>query len=314
MNIYHGIDDFKKLDCAVVTSGTFDGVHVGHKKILNRLKEIAKNHNGETVVITYWPHPRLVLYPDQVDIKLLNTFEEKAQLLKKEGIDHLVRIPFTKNFSELTSQEFIKSILVDKIGTKKLVIGYDHRFGKNREGSFEHLKDNASTYGFDVEEIPRQDVDHLTVSSTKIRASLLEGDVVTSRELLGTDFSLTGRVVKGEKIGRIIGFPTANIEIDFKHKLIPADGAYAVLIKYCNDTYSGMLNIGFRPTVNGKAKTIEVNIFDFDKDIYGESISLYFKKKIRDEMKFSDIEALKDQLDKDRSVAKDILNHNDIDR
>ncbi len=312
MNIYHGIEDFKKLNYAVVTSGTFDGVHVGHKKILNRLKEIAKAHNGETVVITYWPHPRLVLYPDQVDIKLLNTFEEKAELLKKEGIDHLVRIPFTKNFSQLTSQEFIKNIVVDKIGTKKLVIGYDHRFGKNREGSFDHLKANSSTYGFDVEEIPRQDVDHLTVSSTKIRAALLEGDVITSGELLGRDFSLTGRVVKGEKIGRIIGFPTANIEIEFKHKLIPADGAYAVLIKYCNDIYQGMLNIGFRPTVSGKAKTIEVNIFDFNKDIYGENISLYFKKKIRDEMKFNDIDALKDQLNKDKIEASSILSNSDI--
>ncbi|MEL7004079.1 MAG: riboflavin biosynthesis protein RibF, partial [Bacteroidota bacterium] len=276
MNIYHGIDDFKKLDFAVVTSGTFDGVHVGHRKILNRLKEIAKTNGGETVVITYWPHPRLVLYPDKVDIKLLNTFEEKAELLKKEGIDHLVRIPFTKEFSQLTSQEFIKNILVDKIGTKKLVIGYDHRFGKNREGSFDHLKANASTYGFDVEEIPRQDVDHTAVSSTKIRTALLEGDVVTSGELLGRDFILTGRVVKGEKLGRMIGFPTANIEIDFKHKLIPADGAYAVFVKHCDNMYKGMLNIGFRPTVRGKAKTVEVNILDFDKDIYGESISLFF--------------------------------------
>lgn len=312
MNIYHGIDDFKKLNCAVVTSGTFDGVHVGHKKILNRLKEIARIHNGETVVITYWPHPRLVLYPDKIDIKLLNTFEEKAELLKKEGIDHLVRIPFTKDFSQLTSQEFIKNILVDKIGTKKLVIGYDHRFGKNREGSFDHLKTNSATYGFDVEEIPRQDVDHLTVSSTKIRSALLEGDVITSGELLGRDFSLTGRVVKGEKIGRIIGFPTANIEIEFKHKLVPADGAYAVLVKYCNDVYKGMLNIGFRPTVRGKAKTIEVNIFEFDKDIYGENVSLYFKKKIRDEMKFGDIDALKDQLNKDRVSASSILQNSEI--
>lgn len=314
MNIYHGIEDFSKLNYAVVTSGTFDGVHVGHRKILNRLKEIAKNNNGETVVITYWPHPRLVLYPDQADIKLLNTFEEKADLLKKEGIDHLIRIPFTKSFSQLTSQEFITKILVDKIGTQKLVIGYDHRFGKNREGSFDHLKVHSSTYGFDVEEIPRQDVDHLTVSSTKIRSSLLKGDVVTSSELLGRDFSLTGRVVKGEKIGRIIGFPTANIEIEFKHKLIPADGAYAVLIKYCDDTYKGMLNIGFRPTVRGKLKTIEVNIFDFDKDIYGENISLFFKKKIRDEMKFSDIEALKDQLSKDRESAMDILRQSKVDK
>ena len=307
MNIYHGIDDFNKLDLAVVTSGTFDGVHIGHKKILNRLKEISKIHGGETVVITYWPHPRLVLYPDQADIKLLNTFEEKADLLKREGINHLVRIPFTKKFSQLSSEEFIKHILVDKIGTKKLVIGYDHRFGKNREGSFDHLSRNSSTYGFDVEEIPRQDVDHVTVSSTKIRSSLLEGNVTTSTELLGRDYSLSGRVVKGEKIGRIIGFPTANIEIDFKHKLIPANGAYAVFIKHNGKAYKGMLNIGFRPTVGGKVKTIEVNIFDFEKDIYGESISVFFKQKIRDEIKFEDIETLRNQLTKDKSGAESIL-------
>ncbi len=307
MNIYHGIEDLEPLPYAVVTSGTFDGVHLGHQKILSRLKEIASHNHGETVLITYWPHPRLVLYPDQNELKLLNTFEEKAGLLREQGIDHLLRIPFTKEFAALSSQEFIKRILVDKIGTKKLVIGYDHRFGKNREGSFEHLKKNAVTYGFEVEEIPKQEVDHVGVSSTKIRSALLSGNVETSNELLGRDYSITGRVVKGEKIGRMIGFPTANVEIDSQHKLIPADGAYAVLVTHSHTTYKGMLNIGYRPTVGGKVKTIEVNIFDFGQDIYGDSISIYFKYKIRDEVKFQDVETLKTQLAEDKKKALSLL-------
>lgn len=308
MNIYHGIEDFKKLDYAVVTSGTFDGVHIGHQKILARLKEVAQKNNGETVLITFWPHPRLVLYPEQTDLKLLNTFEEKAELLREQGINHLLRIPFTKEFSNLTSEEFIRKILVETIGTKKLVIGYDHRFGKNREGSFEHLKENASIYGFEVEEIPRQDIDHVGVSSTKIRNSLLEGDVSASTELLGRPYFINGRVVKGQEIGRLIGFPTANIEVDSQHKLIPANGSYAVKVKYQNQMLNGMLNIGYRPTVNGKSMTIEVHIFDFSSDIYGETIGIHFIRRIRDERKFNNINELKKQLMKDKTLAIKILN------
>ena len=308
MKIYHGIEDFKRLDYAVVTSGTFDGVHVGHQKILSRLKEIARKSNGETVLITFWPHPRFVLYPEQTDLKLLNTFEEKADLLREQGIDHLLRIPFTKEFSKLTSKEFIRNILINTIGTKKLVIGYDHRFGKNREGSFEHLKENASIYGFDVEEISRQDIDNVGVSSTKIRTALMEGDVTTGTELLGRPYSIRGRVVKGEKIGRILGFPTANLEVDSQHKLIPADGSYAVKVHHRNQELQGMLNIGFRPTVNGKTKTIEAHIFNFNEDIYGETISIDFIRRIRDEIKFTDVEELKKQLASDKSLAIKILN------
>ncbi|HEY9005544.1 bifunctional riboflavin kinase/FAD synthetase [Ohtaekwangia sp.] len=307
MKIYHGIDDFSRLKYAVVTSGTFDGVHIGHQKILARLLEIASKNHGETVVITFWPHPRLVLHPEDDSLKLLNTFEEKAELLKEQGIQHLVRIPFTKEFSQYTSEEFIQKILVDTIGTKKLVIGYDHRFGHNREGSFEQLKINAPRYGFEVEEIPRQDVDHVGVSSSKIRKALDEGDIDTANHFLGRPYSLTGRVVMGDKLGRLLGYPTANIEVDTKYKLIPADGIYAVTVQHEHTTYKGMLYIGNRPTVNGTKRNIEVNIFDFAKDIYGESLTLYFHKLIRGDSKFSDLEGLKAQLGLDKVDALRIL-------
>ena len=300
MKIYHGLDDFTRLDYAVVTSGIFDGTHVGHQKILSRLREIAEKNHGETVVITYWPHPRLLLHPEDTSLKLLNTFEEKAELLKEYGVQHLIRIPFTKEFSQITSDEFIKKILVDTIGTKMLVIGYDHRFGKNREGSFEQLILNAPKYGFEVEEIPRQDIDHLAVSSTKIRHALEAGDIDTSIQLIGKPYSLTGRVVKGDKIGRLMGFPTANIEVDTNYKLIPSDGIYAVIVKHEHKTYGGMLYIGYRPTINGTKRNIEVNIFDFNEEIYGESITVFFQKMIRGDKKFNDLEELKKQLQQDK--------------
>jgi riboflavin kinase / FMN adenylyltransferase len=307
MKIYHGIDDFSKLNYAVVTSGTFDGVHLGHQKIFGRLIEIARRYQGETVVLTFWPHPRLVLHPEDDSLKLLNTFEEKAAFLKDHGIDHLIRIPFTKEFSQLTSEQFIRQILVDTIGTKKLVIGYDHHFGKNREGSFEQLKQNAPKYGFEVEEIPRQDVDHVGVSSTKIRKALEEGDIETATHFLGKPYSLTGRVVAGDKLGRLMGYPTANIEIDTKYKLIPMDGIYAVTVLHEHSTYGGMLYIGNRPTINGTKQNIEVNIFGFNKDIYGESLTIYIHRLIRGDIKFNDLEALKDQLHLDEQASLAIL-------
>lgn len=307
MRIYHNLDDFSPVRNAVVTSGTFDGVHVGHQKILSRLDEVAEKNRGETVVITFWPHPRLVLYPNDTDLKLLNTFEEKAELIKEQGIHHLLRIPFTKEFSQLSSEAFITNILVDKIGTKKLVIGYDHHYGKNREGSFEQLKINGPKYGFDVEEISRQDVDHIVVSSTKIRRALETADLETATHLLGRPYGITGRVVKGDKIGRLMGFPTANIEIDSQHKLVPADGIYAVTVLHEHTVYGGMLYIGYRPTIDGGKKSIEVNIFNFDRDIYGESLSIKFHQLIRGDSKFNDLEELKEQLKKDKEQALSIL-------
>jgi riboflavin kinase / FMN adenylyltransferase len=307
MKIYYDLDDFTKLKYAVVTSGTFDGVHVGHQKILSRLNEVADKNNGESVVITFWPHPRFVLYPEENSLKLLNTFEEKAELLKEQGIAHLVRIPFTKEFSSFSSLNFITKILVNIIGTKKLVIGYDHRFGHNREGSFEELKINGPKYGFDVEEIPQQDVDHVAVSSTKIRKAIDEGDVTAATHLLGRPYSITGRVVKGDRLGRLIGFPTANIDIDTHYKLLPADGIYAVTVLHENQLLKGMLYIGYRPTIGGGTKSIEVNIFDFDKEIYGESLTIKFLHMIRSDTKFNDLEDLKWQLQQDKKDALKLL-------
>lgn len=307
MRIYHSIDDFPKLKNAVVTSGTYDGVHIGHQKILGRLKEIAEKYKGETVVITFWPHPRLVLYPEENTLQVLNTFEEKAELLRQQGIQHLLRIPFTKEFSQISSQEFIDRILVNQIGTKKLVIGYDHRFGKNREGSFEQLKLNGPQYGFDVEEISRQDVDNVGVSSTKIRKALTEGDIETANHFLGRPYSISGRVIKGEKLGRVLGFPTANVDVDSHYKLIPAEGIYTVTVFHGSEKYGGMLYIGYRPTVGGTQRSIEVNIFDFDKDIYGESITINLMAPIRKDAHFDDLEALKKQLMVDKSSALNAL-------
>jgi riboflavin kinase/FMN adenylyltransferase len=307
MKVYQGLDEFKKLPNAVVTSGTFDGVHIGHQKILQRLREIADNIGGETVLITYWPHPRLAIYPNDENLKLISTIEEKIDLLRKHRVDHLVILAFTKEFSQLTSEEFIRQVLIDKIGTRKLVIGYDHRFGKNREGSFEHLKANAIQYGIEVEEIPRQDIDDVGVSSTHIRQALQAGMITVANESLGSYYSLTGTVTQGNKLGRTMGYPTANIRINDAYKLIPADGVYAVYV-YLSDKIrrKGMMNIGVRPTVDNQ-RSIEVNIFDFDESIYDQLIRVELVKLIRREQKFASLEALKEQLHLDKVAAEKLL-------
>ncbi|MGC3945084.1 MAG: bifunctional riboflavin kinase/FAD synthetase [Chryseolinea sp.] len=307
MKIYHSIEDFVRLDCAVVTSGTFDGVHVGHQKILLRLNEIATKMGGDTVVITFWPHPRLVLNPLDTHLKLLSTFEEKAERLRAYGVQHLLRIPFTKEFSQLSSGAFIRNVLVDAIGTSKLVIGYDHHFGKNREGSFEQLKENGPQYGFEVEEIPRQDIDHVGVSSTKIREALEAGDVQAARLLLGRPYSLTGRVIMGDRIGRTLGYPTANLEIDSANKLIPADGIYAVTVYHLHKSFNGMLYIGNRPTIDGLKRNIEVHLFNFQGDLYGESLTVFLHQKTRGDMKFDSLDELRLQLDRDKIETQQAL-------
>ena len=304
MKIYEGLDDFVPFENAVVTSGTFDGVHLGHQKILQRIRSRATGIRGETVLITFWPHPRLVLYPNEHRVRLLSSFEEKTQLLREFGIDHLITIPFTKEFSQLNSEEFIQQVLIDKIRTKVLVIGYDHRFGKNREGGFDHLWANKERYGFEVEEIPRQDIDNSGISSTKIRRALEEGKVDIAKKYLGRDYELSGIIIKGQQLGRSIGFPTANIKILHDYKLIPGDGAYAVGVELEGESYLGMLNIGNRPTVSGIAQTIEVNLFDFSGNLYDKRLTVCFKKFLRHERKFADLFELKAQLEKDKQAAQ----------
>ena len=291
----------------VVTSGTFDGVHIGHQKILNRVKELAKQVNGETVVLTFWPHPRLILKGDENSLKLLNTFDEKAALLEQAGIDHLVQIPFTKEFSQLSPDDYVQQILVNQLGTKFLVIGYDHRFGQNRVGDFNYLQQNAPRYGFEVEEIPRQDIDDIGVSSTKIRQALGSGNVTSAHSYLGRHYQLSGTVVDGDKIGRGLGFPTANISIEEDYKLIPSDGIYAVQVFWQDQRFGGMLYIGNRPTLAGKNKTIEVNIFDFNQNIYGQQLTISFLEHIRGDMMLNNLEELTAQLKKDQAAALAVL-------
>ena len=312
MIIYRNLNAIQPLPNAVVTSGTFDGVHRGHQTILARLTEVAKASGGESVLITYWPHPRTVVSNDSQNLKLLTTLDEKIALLDQAGVEHLVIIPFTRSFSQLTSEEYIRQILMDKIGTQKLVIGYDHRFGRDREGGFEYIKQHQSEYGFEVEEIPRQDVEAVGVSSSKIRAALNEGDVAIASRFLGRPYSLTGTIVKGRQLGRTIGFPTANMQVDDVAKLVPANGVYAVDVEYAGQTLGGMLNIGFRPTVAGTDQSIETYIFDFDKDIYGEHMTLRFRAFLRPEQKFDGLPALVAQLKKDEEAAREKLNSQSI--
>lgn len=307
MKIYHNIEEFEGVENPIVTIGTFDGVHVGHQKIISRMKELAKKLNGETVLITFYPHPRLVIHPDSKNLKFINTQDRKIKLLEKVGIDHLIVIKFTHEFSKQTSANFIQSYLVEKIKTRKLIIGYDHHFGKNRIGDFNTLYDLGKKHGFEVEKIPAQDVKNIAVSSSKIRKALTEGKIKKANSLLGYEYSITGIVVGGQKIGRKIGFPTANIEQSDEYKLITANGVYACRVEYNGRMYQGMGNIGVRPTINNGSLTIEVNIFDFDIEIYDEEITIYFVDRIRDEEKFGNLDLLKEQLTKDEVTVRKLL-------
>jgi riboflavin kinase/FMN adenylyltransferase len=307
MKVYTKIEDFKGVKNPIVTTGTFDGVHLGHQKIISRLKDVAAQENGETVLLTFYPHPRMVLFPDDNELKLLNTQQEKIALLENCGVGHLIIYPFTKEFSRLTSVEFVRNILVNSIKTKRLVIGYNHHFGRNREGSFEHLKEFGPLYGFDVEEIPAKDIDSIEVSSTKIRNALQIGDVETATMYLGREYFLTGKVVAGKQLGRTIGYPTANIVVEDKYKLIPADGVYAVKVGHKGKLFSGMLNIGNNPTVIGKGRSVEVNIFDFNETIYGDELTVHFVKRLRDELKFANLDELKFALAADKENSLRVL-------
>jgi riboflavin kinase/FMN adenylyltransferase len=300
LKIYDHISDFRKLDNAVAAIGTFDGVHFGHQKIIKRLCEIAAATGGETVIVTFFPHPMSIIDPENQDLKMINTIAEKAAILEELGVDHLIITPFTRDFSNLSAEEYIRDVLVGTIGIKNLIVGYDHRFGKDRKGGMAELLKYSGPLGYQVEEIPEQDVHDVSVSSTKIRKALLSGDVALAAEFLGYNFSLYGRVIKGDKIGRTIGYPTANIFIEESYKLIPSDGIYAVKIGMNGDTYKGMAYIGQRPTINGMTRNIEVNIFDFNQEIYGQYVTMYFMEFLRHDVKFTGLEALKEQLKKDK--------------
>jgi riboflavin kinase/FMN adenylyltransferase len=314
MQVFRDPAQFPFLGQAVVTSGTFDGVHVGHQKILRRLLEVARQSGGPAVVITYWPHPRMVLdppptHPEPLDLQLLSTLEERIQRLEQFGIDYLLIVPFTREFAQLTSEEYIQQLLLRTVGTKKLVIGYDHRFGKNREGGFEYLSQHADRYGLEVEEIPREDVDAVGVSSTRIRRALLSGDIATANRHLGYPYTLTGTVTRGQQLGRTLGFPTANLELTDSSKLVPARGVYAVLATTADDdVQQGMLNIGVRPTVGGDlSQTIEVHLLDFSGDLYEQPLTLQLVARLRDEQKFNGLDELKEQLAKDADAARQHL-------
>lgn len=314
MIIHNGYESLKGIKNAVVTIGTFDGIHLGHQEIISRIIELAKSVKGETCLVTFWPHPRYVLSESPVDLKLLTTFDEKAEILAELGLDHIVRVNFTKEFSRWTSEQFIQRIIISALHTKRLVIGYDHRFGKDREGGFEYLKEHSGSYGFEVEEISKQTIDDVAISSTKIRNAIEAGQVQLSHDFLGRFYELNGVVVGGDKIGKTLGFATANIQVEEPYKLIPADGVYAVMAQVNGIEYKAMLNIGYRPTVDGQSKRIEANLFDFSDNIYGDTIKIRFIKRLRDEIKFDSKEDLSNQLKKDKDNATHILTQHLQDR
>jgi riboflavin kinase/FMN adenylyltransferase len=282
-------------------------VHLGHRKIISRIKELAEASGGETVILTFFPHPRMILHPEDDHIKLINTIHEKAELLEQLGVDHLIITPFSRDFSNQSAEDYIRDVLVNKIGTKKIVIGYDHRFGKDRLGGLDDLLHLAPVYNYDVIEIPEQDINEVAISSTRIREALLNGEIDLANTFLGYPFFITGKVIRGDQIGRQIGYPTANIQIEEKYKLIPGDGIFAVKARVNNQEYKGMAYIGSRPTINGMSRNIEVNLFDFDREIYNETIRMEFLHFIRGDMKFAGLDELKIQIAKDKKAVTGLL-------
>ncbi len=296
------IETYKSEEKTVVTIGTFDGVHIGHQKIVNHLIADGETNGLKSVILTFFPHPRMVLQKD-FNIKLINTIKERREILDGLGLDYLIIKKFTMEFSRLKAEDFVRQILVDKLNAKKVIIGYDHRFGRNRNADINDLKKFGDIYGFEVEEISAQDIDDVSVSSTKIRKALMEGDVVKANAFLGYNFAICGVVTRGKGLGRQLNFPTANIKVEEDYKLIPKQGSYIVKADINNGTIYGMMNIGVNPTVNGQKETIEVHFFNFNLDIYDKTIQIELLSRIRDEEKFESVEALKQQLKKDKETA-----------
>ena len=325
MKVHSDISKLPFFKNAVITIGTFDGVHSGHLQIIEQLKKEAALIDGETVIITFHPHPRMVINTkpgaNTAEIKLLNTLPEKIELLQKQNVAHLVIVPFTIEFSEQSPEEYIKDFLVATFQPHTVIIGYDHHFGKNRQGNYKLLESFQTKFNFKVKEIPEHVLHHITISSTRIRHALEQGDISTANEYLGYSYFFEGTVIEGDKLGRTLGYPTANLEIKDKNKLVPSNGVYAVDVSLVDEAIvngslnsehivplQGMMNIGFRPTVGGTKKIIEVHIFDFDKNIYGQKIRVHVKYFLRDEIKFSGLEALTEQLAADKIHALELLN------
>lgn len=307
MKLFHSINDFQSTKKTILTLGTFDGVHIGHKKILERITQNTENGKYESLVLTFFPHPRMVLQ-EKSEIRLLNTISEKTELLEATGIENLIVHPFNESFSRLTAEEFVHTILVDKFQIQKIIIGHDHRFGRNRTANIDDLIAFGAAYGFEVEQISAEEIQDVSVSSTKIRKALNEGNMALANEYLGYDYFLNGTVAKGKQLGRTIGFPTANIHIEEDYKLIPKIGVYVVKAVVNNEIVYGMMNIGYNPTVNGEKQTIEVHLFDFNEDIYDQNIRVSLLRYIREEQKFGSIDALKAQLQQDQNEALAFIN------
>ncbi|CAM2858571.1 bifunctional riboflavin kinase/FAD synthetase [Flavobacterium frigoris] len=302
MKIFHSIKDFSTTKKTILTLGTYDGVHIGHQKILERVIHNTGNKKYESLVLTFFPHPRMVLQ-EQSEMKLLNTIDEKIHLLATIGIQNLVIHPFDEIFSKLSAEEFVRTVLVDQFDIHKIIIGHDHRFGRNRTANIDDLIGFGKKYGFEVEQISVQEINALSVSSTKIRKALQEGNMSLANEYLGYDYFLTGTVSKGKQLGRTIGFPTANLKIKEDYKLIPLNGVYVVKSIINQKTIFGMMNIGFNPTVSGEKLSIEIHFFDFNTDLYDQKITVSILKYIRPEQKFNSVDLLTKQLEKDKSIA-----------
>ena len=309
MEIVHSIFDFNPTQQTFVTIGTFDGVHIGHQKIIEKLVHQAKQENKKSVLLTFFPHPRMVLQKE-ASIKLLNTIEERSELLSKTGLDYLIIHPFSIEFSRLKALDFVRDILVNKLNTCKLIIGYDHHFGKNREGNIEQLTEYSHMYDFTVEEIPAQDIDSVAVSSTKVRRALENGELKTANNYLGYNYTLQGVVTTGEKLGSKIGYPTANLHLKEDYKLIPKNGVYIVKSVLEGKLVYGMMNIGVRPTVEGAYQTIETHFFDFSGDLYDKELTIEMLYFLREEQKFDSVEKLVEQLQKDEKTSREYIKNN----
>jgi len=308
MKRFNNINEFNCKKSTIITIGTFDGVHLGHQKILKKLNVEAKNNRLESSVLTFFPHPRTILNPDS-SLKLINTIEERISLFKKSKIDNLIVHPFTKEFSEFDSEDYVKNILVDQLKAKIVLIGYDHKFGKNRTADINNLKEYGKKYNFEVIEIKAEEINDIAISSTKIRNSIKEGDIQLTNSYLGYEFSFFGKVVRGNSIGKTLGFPTANIKIESDLKLIPKNGVYLISTIINKKIIFGMMNIGIKPTINKNTKSIEVNLFDFNQDLYEKNITIYIKQFLREEIKFDSLNELKLQIEKDKITCNSIINN-----